>query len=101
MRQIINTGLLVFIMFTVGCGSFITSDKWNHFAFSASISSVATVSTARPVEALVFTIGLGFIKEVYDGLWGSGFQIWDLAADMAGAGAGGYASAKIYMEEFP
>ncbi len=88
-------------MFTCGCGFVIASDKWNHFAFSASVSSVATASTSEPVESVVFTAGLGLLKEIYDGLHGSGFQVRDLAADVAGAAAGGFVTAGICMEEFP
>jgi uncharacterized protein YfiM (DUF2279 family) len=88
-------------MFTSGCGSFAASDKWNHFAFSASVSSAATAATSEPVRSVVFTVGLGLLKEIYDGLYGSGFQMWDLAADVAGAVAGSTAAAGICMEECP
>lgn len=101
MRSALYTGSLVFVMFTSGCGSFITSDKWNHLAFSASFSSVVTVATSEPAESIAFAFGLGVLKEIYDGLRGSGFQISDLAADMVGATTGGFVAAEIYMEEFP
>ena len=101
MRFLVCMGSLVFVMFTCGCGFTVTSDKWNHFAFSASISSVATVATSEPVESMAFTVGLGFVKEIYDGWWGSGFQITDFAADLAGAAAGGFVATEICMEEFP
>ena len=95
------TGLLVFVMFTCGCGCLTASDKWNHIAFSASLSSVTAAASSKPLEAVAFTVGLGLIKEIYDGLLGSGFDFGDLAADVAGAGAGGFAAAEICMEECP
>jgi len=95
------TSSLVFVMFTCGCGSIVASDKWNHFAFSASFSSVATAATSEPEKSMVITAGFGLLKEIYDGLCGSGFQPWDLAADMAGAAAGGFVAVGICMEEFP
>lgn len=101
MRHCICTGSLVFVMFMCGCGFVVTSDKWNHFAFSASVSSVATVATSEPLESMAFTVGLGLVKEIYDGRWGSGFQIPDLAADVAGAAAGGFVATEICIEEFP
>lgn len=101
MRFRICIASLVFVMFTYGCGSFVTSDKWNHFAFSASVSSVATVMTSEPVESMAFTVGLGLTKEIIDSLLGSGFQITDLVADVVGAMTGSVAAAGIYMEEFP
>ncbi|MCD4708735.1 MAG: hypothetical protein K8S62_13460 [Candidatus Sabulitectum sp.] len=94
-------GSFVFVMFTCGCGFHIASDAWNHFAFSASVASVATAATCEPAESMVFTVGLGLLKEIYDGCRGTGFQISDLAADVAGAAAGGFVAAEIYMEEFP
>ena len=97
----ICTGSLVFIMFTCGCGCLTSSDKWNHIAFSASLSSVTVAASSKPVEAVTLTVGLGLIKEIYDGLRGSGFDFGDLAADIAGAVAGGIATAEICMEEFP
>jgi len=78
-----------------------SSDEWNHFAFSASISSVSTVSTSKPVESIAVSAGIGLLKEVYDSLFGSGFQTGDLAADVAGAAVGGFAAAGIYMGGFP
>ncbi|MCK5131111.1 MAG: hypothetical protein KAR40_03040 [Candidatus Sabulitectum sp.] len=103
MRFTVCIGSLVFVMFTCGCGcgSFVASDKWNHFAFSASFSSIATAVTSEPAESVVFAVGLGLLKEICDGLRGSGFQMWDLVADMAGATAGGFVTAEICMEEFP
>ena len=92
---------LVFVMFTCGCASIAASDKWNHFAFSASFSSVATAASSEPVKSMVITAGFGLLKEIYDGLRGSGFQLGDLAADIAGATAGGFVTAGICMEEFP
>jgi uncharacterized protein YfiM (DUF2279 family) len=88
-------------MFTEGCASFTSSDKWNHFAFSASAASVCTAATREPVESVAFTVGLGLLKEFYDGWRGSGFQVLDLVADMAGAAAGGFTAAEISIEEFP
>ncbi len=101
MRFIVCLSSLVFVMFTCGCASIAVSDKWNHFAFSASFSSVATVATSEPEKSVLTAVGLGLFKEIYDGLHGSGFDIGDLAADMAGATAGGLVTAGICMEEFP
>ncbi len=97
----ICTGSLVFVMFTCGCGCLTASDKWNHLAFSASLSSVTAAASSKPLEAVAMTVGLGMIKEIYDGLFGSGFDFGDLAADIAGSVAGGFAAAGICMEEFP
>jgi len=88
-------------MFTSGCGSLTASDKWNHFAFSASSASVGTAITGETAESIAFTVGMGLLKEIYDSLLGSGFQVSDLAADVAGAAAGGFTAAEICMEEFP
>jgi uncharacterized protein YfiM (DUF2279 family) len=88
-------------MFLSGCGTFISSDKWNHFAFSASTASICTASTSKPVESISFTLGIGLLKEIYDGWFGSGFETGDLAADLAGAALGGLTTAGICMEEFP
>ncbi|MCK5786178.1 MAG: hypothetical protein KAH54_06435 [Candidatus Sabulitectum sp.] len=88
-------------MFTCGCGFLVAEDKWNHFAFSASITSVATAATCEPVESVAVTLGLGLLKEIYDSWRGSGFQLTDLAADLAGAATGGFITAGICMEEFP
>ncbi|GEM_PF-1401262 len=92
---------VAFVMFSSGCGSFTASDKWNHFAFSASFSSVAVAASSEPAGSAAFTVGLGLLKEVYDGLYGSGFQIWDLAADVAGAVTGSAVAHEICMEENP
>ena len=96
-----RTFVLLFVMFTSGCGIHFASDKWNHFAFSASMSSVATVSTGEPVESIALVVGLGLIKEIYDSWRGTGLNVLDLTADLVGATLGGYAATEIYREEFP
>ena len=78
-----------------------TADKWNHFAFSASMASVGTAASSRPYESMGITFGLGLLKEIYDHARGAGFQTEDLVADFAGALLGGAAAADICMEDFP
>ena len=96
-----RTFALLFVMFSAGCGIHVASDKWNHFAFSASMSSVTTVATDQTLESIALITGLGLLKEIYDGWRGTGFQILDLTADLVGATTGGFAAAEIYREEFP
>ena len=101
MRLSVCIAFSFFVMFLSGCGSLMSSDGWNHFAFSASISSVGTAVTSEPVQSIGITAGLGLLKEIHDLFRGTGFQACDLAADIAGAVAGGFVAAEICMEEFP
>lgn len=101
MRYSVCTGVCVFVMFLSGCGTVMSPDVLNHFAFSASMSSVGTAATSDPAVSMGVTFGIGLLKEVYDQMRGNGFQTRDLLADLAGTIAGGYAAAEICMEEFP
>lgn len=92
---------VLFVMFLSGCGAVMPSDGWNHFAFSASVASLGTAATSRPLESAGVTVGLGLVKEMYDQWRGGGFEASDLLADIAGALLGGYAAAEICMEDFP
>ena len=100
MRYSVCMGAVLFVMFHSGCGAVMSSDEWNHFAFSASFSSVAAAATSRPAESIGISFGIGLLKEIYDQVHGSGFQSGDLCADLAGSVLGGVA-AEICMEEFP
>ena len=101
MKISVCMGACLFVMFLSGCGAVMSSDEWNHFAFSASMSSVATAASSRPAESIGISFGLGLLKEIYDEVRGSGFQTGDLFADFAGSVLGGFAAAEICMEEFP
>jgi len=87
-------------MFLSGCSTVAATDRLNHFAFSAAVSSAGAAAGLEPFEALCAAAGLGLLKEIYDGCCGTGFSADDLAADVAGAVAGVLA-AEICMEEIP
>ena len=101
MRLSVCAAVFVFVMFLSGCGTVMSPDEWNHFAFSASISSAGTAATSKPAESIGISFGVGLLKEIYDQVCGSGFQTGDLFADFAGSVVGGFAAAEICMEEFP
>lgn len=101
MRYRICAAACLFVMFLSGCGTVLSPDEWNHFAFSASVASAGTAASSRPVESVGLTMGLGLLKEIYDQLYGTGFQTGDVLADLAGAVTGGYVTAEICMEEYP
>jgi hypothetical protein len=91
----------VLVMFSCGCGKVAAPDRWNHFSFSAAAASVCTATTSKPSQSVCAVAALGLLKEIYDGLYGTGFDLTDLAAGVLGSTAGGFAAASICMEEFP
>ena len=79
-------------------------DNLNHFAFSASLSSIGIVEQDgdNVAEITCFVVGLGLMKEIYDSIYGTGFDTSDLIFDFAGASTGAFVTAKmINREEFP
>ncbi|PIE52526.1 hypothetical protein CSA37_04635 [Candidatus Fermentibacteria bacterium] len=86
-------------MFITGCSVQVSRDRWNHFAFSAAAASTAAAAVADPGKAMALSAGTGLLKEIYDGLYGSGFSTCDLVWDMAGVLAGGVAAHTILIME--
>ncbi|HOP26188.1 MAG TPA: hypothetical protein PK991_05280 [Candidatus Sabulitectum sp.] len=97
----ICTASLLLVMFLSGCAAVNSMDGWNHFAFSAAVSSVGTAASSKPVGAAGVTFALGLAKETYDHFRGTGFSWKDLLFDLSGSLAGGYAAGEICMEDFP
>ena len=82
----------------------LTPDNLNHFAFSASLTSIGVIEQEgnNVAETTCFVVGLGLMKEIYDSIYGTGFDTSDLIFDFAGASAGAFVTAKmINREEFP
>lgn len=95
--------LVSFLLFS-GCSISFAPDTLNHFAFSASLTSVGIIEQDgdNVAETTCFVVGLGLMKEIYDSIWGTGFDTSDLISDFAGAGTGAFVTAKmINREEFP
>ena len=79
-------------------------DTLNHFAFSASLTSIGVAEHKgdNVAEIGCFVVGLGLMKEIYDSIYGTGFDTSDLISDFAGAGVGAFVTAKmINREELP
>ena len=96
--------LLLSLILSSGCSISFAPDTLNHFAFSASLTSVGVIEQEgeNVAEATCFVVGLGLMKEIYDSIWGTGFDTSDLISDFAGACTGAFVTAKmINREEFP
>jgi hypothetical protein len=60
-------------------------DKQQHFAICLVLVVTFWPLTGSPTTALVLTLLVGLAKEIWDGLWGSGFCWLDMTANILGA----------------
>ncbi len=68
---------------------FLTSTVLTGLGYYAARKELNLSSSASQQSAVVFSLSLGSLKEIYDGLSGTGTASWkDLIADIAGTGLG-------------
>ncbi len=100
MKSVLFFSCILFL----GCAISLAPDNLNHFAFSASLTSIGVIEQGgnNVAETTCFVVGLGLMKEIYDSIYGTGFDTSDLIFNFAGASTGAFVTAKmINREEFP
>ena len=61
----------------------IPDDKWLHFVYSAALFLVF-LTLFSIVTSIVLSLLAGFVKELWDWRYGTGFCLYDLLANIAG-----------------